>query len=77
MTSWNKSIIGPEEGKRILALFEALRDLPKTDRTERVLAESLSAAGRDRLMRMFALVDRTANMMTRLRIDPPSDKLDN
>lgn len=76
MNNRNKPIIGPEEGKRILTLFDALRDLSEEDRTERLLAESLSAAGRERLMRMFALVDRTANMMNRLRINSPSDDAD-
>lgn len=66
MSDTPNSPISVEEGRRILALFEALRDLPAGERAERIAAAALSPAGRDRLLRMLGLVDRTEAMMDTL-----------
>ncbi|MFK7885955.1 MAG: hypothetical protein AB8G16_03740 [Gammaproteobacteria bacterium] len=55
--------ITKEEGRRILALFEILRDVPPADRVARIHAEGLSEAGHQRLEKMLMLSDRTSRLM--------------
>lgn len=59
--------LSAEEARRILVLFEHLRDLPEGERQRHLDSQALRSSSRRRLERMLRLVDEDTESLEQLR----------